>query len=291
MTAEYAARGREPLGEHHLSSMLSAYVDGQLTAAEAERVEGHLAVCAECAAAVEEISDVRGMLATPPIIAPSESLLAQLSLIEDAQSAGLGEETNAKQKWPTRLLVAAFGVAASMALLAVLGTYDLPDVSGNVAQRAQNSLLNTHTSSPRFMASANVADSEPALEPELRSLAARTASLEIIAVTRDFDRDEVEVILTLDAAQAVVRERRGKLPVGDQALGRIAEISGYEVQVLEQAPWTALWQRGDRVISVAADAPHDTIALIIESFPPAPVDEGIGARVMRGVHKVGQVIG
>src|SRR5690625_4827194 len=92
MTAEYAARGREPLGEHHLSSMLSAYVDGQLTAAEAERVEGHLAVCAECAAAVEEISDVRGMLATPPIIAPSESLLAQLSLIEDAQSAGLGEE-------------------------------------------------------------------------------------------------------------------------------------------------------------------------------------------------------
>lgn len=291
MTAEYAARGREPLGEHHLSSMLSAYVDGQLTAAEAERVEGHLAVCAECAAAVEEISDVRGMLATPPIIAPSESLLAQLSLIEDAQSAGLGEETNAKQKWPTRLLVAAFGVAASMALLAVLGTYDLPDVSGNVAQRAQNSLLNTHTSSPRFMASANDADSEPALEPELRSLAARTASLEIIAVTRDFDRDEVEVILTLDAAQAVVRERRGKLPVGDQALGRIAEIAGYEVQVLEQAPWTALWQRGDRVISVAADAPHDTIALIIESFPPAPVDEGIGARVMRGVHKVGQVIG
>src|SRR5690625_4339663 len=147
MTAEYAARGREPLGEHHLSSMLSAYVDGQLTAAEAERVEGHLAVCAECAAAVEEISDVRGMLATPPIIAPSESLLAQLSLIEDAQSAGLGEETNAKQKWPTRLLVAAFGVAASMALLAVLGTYALPAVSGNIAQRAHNRHLHSHTSS------------------------------------------------------------------------------------------------------------------------------------------------
>jgi len=289
MNAEYVAGDREPLGEHHLSSMLSAYVDGQLSAAKAERVEGHLAVCGECAAAVEEISAVRKMLATPPIIAPSEWLLAQLSLIEDAQSAGMAEERDGKQKWPTRLLIAAFGVAASMALLAVLGTYDLPDVSGNVAQRAQNSLLNTHAS--RFMASTNVADSDPALEPELRSLAARTASLEIIAVTRDFDRDEVEVILTLDAAQAVVRERRGKLPVGDQALGRKAEIAGYEVQVLEQAPWTALWQRGDRVISVAADAPHDTIALIIESFPPAPVDEGIGARVMRGVHKVGQVIG
>src|SRR5690625_7379057 len=119
------------------------------------------------------------------------------------------------------------------------------------------------------MASANVADSEPALEPELRSLAARTASLEIIAVTRDFDRAEVEVILTLDAAQAVVRERRGKLPVGDQALGRIAEIAGYEGQVLEQAPWTARWQRGERGRSVACDAPHDTLACIIESVPTA----------------------
>lgn len=280
-------------GDHHLATLLSAYVDSQLGFADVERVEAHLAVCAECAEAVEEIAQVRGALATPPIVDPSEKLLARLALIEQREvgvDSADGAITTAR-KWPARVVVAAFGLAASLALLAVLGTYDLPDVSGNVAKRAQSSLLNQSVRGPQFMAAAYGIDEAGTLEPDLRALANRTADLELIAINREVERDEIEAVMRLDEAQVVVRDRRGKLPSGDDALGATVEVSGYEVQVVSQSPWTAVWQRGDRVISVAADAPHDTIALIIESFPPVPVDDGIGARVLRGVHKVGQVIG
>lgn len=278
-------------GDHHLSTLLSAYVDGQLTSAETERVESHLLTCGECAQAVEEITQVRSALASQPIVDPSEKLLSQLTLIEQVHGAGDDRDEDERKRWPMRVAIAAFGLAASFALLAVLGTYDLPDVTGNVAKRAQNSLLNPGPNAPQFMIAANTFGQAGSLEPELRSLADRTADLEVVAVTREAERDEIEAIVRFDAAQVVVRDRRGKLPSGEDALGQIVEISGHEVQVVSYAPWTAVWQRGDRVISVAADAPHDTIALIIESFPPVPVDEGIGARVLRGVHKVGQVIG
>jgi len=289
--SEFGADNNAPLENDHLGALLSAYVDEQLVAADAERVESHLAVCGQCAAAVLEIREVRGLLATPPIVTPSPALLNQLAAIEEAQALQQDRAPEKKQTWTGRVLVMAFGLAASIALLAVVGSYDLPDVSENVAQRAQSSLLGQRSTTPRIMAAVNSAESESKLEPELRRLEERTADLAILSIAPDPARDETEAILTVDASQVVVRERRGKLPLGDSAFGKPVQIAGYEVQVIEQAPFTAVWQRGDQVISVAADAPHDTIALIIESFPPAPVDEGIGARVMRGVHKVRQVIG
>lgn len=279
-----------PLGDQHLGALLSAYVDKQLSEADADRVEVHLSVCEECAEAVEAIREVRGILATPPIIAPSSSLVDSLWLIQESQKAAQPDETPTRRKWPARILTTAFGLGASIALLALLGMHDLSDVSEREPQRAQSSLLNQQGGIPNLRA-ATYTESETALEPELRDLAQRTAALEVMSVRRDAARDEVEAIITMDdSGQAVVRERRGTLPTGDRAFGRPIEVSGYEVQLVEQAPWTAVWQRGDCVISVAADAPHDAIALIIESFPPAPVDDGIGARIWRGVLKIGQVI-
>src|SRR5690625_646043 len=278
-------------GDHHLARLLSAYVAGQLSVAEVERVESHLVICGECSQAVEEISQVRNALARQPIIDPSDKLLAQLTLIEQVHGRDDERNKQVRRRWPMRVAVAAFGLAASFALLAVLGTYDLPNVSGNVAKRAQNSLLNPGAGSTQFMIAANTFEQAGSLEPELRSLADRTADLEVVAVNRESERDEIEAVVRLEAAQVVVRDRRGKLPSGADVLGQIAEVADLEVQVAAFAPGTAGWQRGDRVLSGAAEAPHDTIAVVGVSFPPVPVDEGIGARVVRGVHKVGQVIG
>lgn len=278
-------------GDHHLATLLSAYVDEQLAKTDAECVEAHLVTCQECAEAVTEIREVRRVLAAPPVTMPSTALLNRLTLIEEVEAAQAPPAPKDERKWPTRLAVMAFGLAASMAGLALLGTHDLPDVTDTMAQRTQNSLLNQGIAAPQFVAAVSTFEEAGSLEPELRSLASRIPDIELIAVTRDADRDEFEAVMSLESAQVVVRDRRGKLPAGEKALGHVVEVAGHEVQVVSQAPWTAVWQRGDRVVSVAADAPHDTIALIIESFPPVPVDDGLGARVMRGVHRVGQVIG
>lgn len=276
--------------DYHLGALLSAYVDDQLSATDAERVEGHLAVCADCAATVQEIRQVRGFLAAPPIAVPSKTLLSQLSRIEEVHQSADGETEARKRNWSTRVLIASFGLVASLAFLTILGTYDLPDVSSNVAQRAQNSLMQPALT-PQLRAVAISQETGSHLEAGLGRLANQSIDFEILALNQDSDRDEYEAVLNINSAHAVLRERRGKLRAGDRALGDLVEISGFEVQVISASPWTAVWQRGDRVVSVAADAPHDTIALIIESFPPAPVDDGIPARLMRGMHKIGQVFG
>lgn len=277
-------------GDHHLGALLSAYVDDQLSPTDAERVEAHLAVCADCAAAVQEIREVRGFLAAPPIAVPSETLLTQLSRIEDVHKLGQVESEARKRNWSTRVLIASFGLVACLALLTILGTYDLPDVNSNVAQRAQNSLMQP-AFTPELRAISTAQDPGSRLESGLGRLANQSVDFEVLALNRDSDRDEYEAVVTINSAHAVLRERRGKLPAGERALGEVVEVAGFEVQVISDSPWTAVWQREDRVVSVAADAPHDTIALIIESFPPAPVDDGIGARLMRGVHKISQVFG
>lgn len=277
------------LGDNHLSTLLSAYVDLQLNEVDTNCVEGHLLVCQECASAVEEIRRVRGILAAPPIIDPSEKLIEKLALIERID---VSTETGPTVRiWPRRALVAALGIAASLVLLTVVGTYELPRVSGNVAQRAQNSLLDNRARVANFMVATNGETSAPDLAPQLRSLSNANSDLEVLSVQREDERDEYEVIMRMETSQIVVRDRRGRLPAGDAAPGRKTQISGHEVQVISDAPWTAVWQRGERVVSVAADAPYDTIALVIDSIPPEPLDEGISARVMRGVHQIGQVIG
>lgn len=282
------ARHQAP-GDKHLSSLLSAYVDNQLSDADADCVEGHLLVCEECASAVAEIRRIRGILATPPIVDPSSRLLEKLSLIDEASTADASQPRSAK--WSNKLFIAAVGLAASLVALSVLGTYDLPNVSGNVAQRAQNSLLDNRSRAANFLvASAELAQTGD-LEPQLRNLANSHVDLEILAVNREQERDEFEVIMRMQASDVVVRERRGKLPMGDSAPGTATQVSGYEVQVISEAPWTAVWQRGESVVSVAADAPYDTIERVIEAIPPEPLDEGISARVVRGVQQIGHVIG
>src|SRR5712691_1572977 len=54
----------------HLSAEhLSAYLDGELTPAEAHRVSGHLQDCAACSQALAAYSELDGLIAAPPILA------------------------------------------------------------------------------------------------------------------------------------------------------------------------------------------------------------------------------
>jgi anti-sigma factor RsiW len=63
-------------GSHEaIERMLSAYLDDELTQAEAQRVELHLEVCASCRTALEEMRRIQQLTAQIPFRQPSEEAL------------------------------------------------------------------------------------------------------------------------------------------------------------------------------------------------------------------------
>ena len=59
----------------HDQEQLSAYMDGELTARQAENVERHLSTCDSCAALLEELRSTRALLAALPAHTPGRSFV------------------------------------------------------------------------------------------------------------------------------------------------------------------------------------------------------------------------
>lgn len=57
-----------PLGGDHLGELLSAYLDGELTATESPRVAGHLQGCGRCRAELDDLASARAAIRSLPII-------------------------------------------------------------------------------------------------------------------------------------------------------------------------------------------------------------------------------
>ncbi|MER5863972.1 zf-HC2 domain-containing protein [Kitasatospora sp. NPDC002040] len=81
-------RAAEPVAEqHHLGDRLSAFVDGELDHDARERVQAHLATCADCLAEADESRAAKQLLTTSAAPGPSALLMSRLlavaSLPED----------------------------------------------------------------------------------------------------------------------------------------------------------------------------------------------------------------
>jgi len=101
------------------------------------------------------------------------------------------------------------------------------------------------------------------------------------------DADDVlELDLDGPDGRIVFTEQRGQLDVA--ALGDAARlaVAGRTVYVLTLAPWHAVWQSGDTVVSIVADAPTPSTARLVADFPAAGYDDGLPARLTRGWHTV-----
>jgi|FaiFalDrversion2_1042247.scaffolds.fasta_scaffold00930_2 anti-sigma factor RsiW len=95
----------------HPQDLLSAYVDGTLSAEEATRIAAHLAVCASCRGVVEDLLAVRVLLRRVPQPQPRPEALADtLRRLEEKASPAL----------PTRRLLPALLAASVLALLLYL---------------------------------------------------------------------------------------------------------------------------------------------------------------------------
>jgi hypothetical protein len=64
-----------------IEELLSAYLEGELGAAERAEVDGHLAACPECAALVALMQETTGAMAAFPEAEPSPTLLSSLYAI------------------------------------------------------------------------------------------------------------------------------------------------------------------------------------------------------------------
>ena len=107
------------VGRHgRLQELLSAYVDGQVSASEASRVQEHLAACAECRRELEALRATVSLLRSLPQVQPSRSF----ALAEAPEPAD--------RRWPV-----AWGARAAMSVAGlVLAALLVGDAVGLVRQ-------------------------------------------------------------------------------------------------------------------------------------------------------------
>jgi anti-sigma factor RsiW len=133
----------------HPEEQLSAYLDGELSARQAEAVERHLGGCAACSALLEELRAAKSMLAAIPRETPRRSFV-------------LGPE-HAPERADTRLQrrsVFTFAPAVALTALAVLLVVD---VGGLTSSHNESSTALKSTSAPRAI-SADSAVTGPSIE-------------------------------------------------------------------------------------------------------------------------------
>ncbi|HVE13141.1 MAG TPA: zf-HC2 domain-containing protein [Elusimicrobiota bacterium] len=66
------------MNEREASDLLSAYLDGELTAAERSSMDGHLRLCGECRAELESLSRVKALTHAAPRKAMPADMVARL---------------------------------------------------------------------------------------------------------------------------------------------------------------------------------------------------------------------
>ena len=92
----------------------------------------------------------------------------------------------------------------------------------------------------------------------------------------------IEVDLDGAHGLVVITQQRGRLAPHVVDAATPFEMDGASVHLLSRAPWHAVWQSGDIVVSLVAEVPSPALATVVGAYPPAPVDDGVPARIARG---------
>jgi hypothetical protein len=127
----------------HPEEALSALLDGQLDAAEADAVQAHLVACADCSAELEAVRATRAALRTLPAVEPPvgffEALLAG-GLPEEAPEVASPAPVSPLRSRRAALGNVAAAVAAGLVLVMTFGgnqaTAVAPEVASNVERHA-----------------------------------------------------------------------------------------------------------------------------------------------------------
>lgn len=196
-----------------------------------------------------------------------------------------------------RVALAVTAVAAVASVLAVLGTQPVVAPTAHPAHALTLLSRAGTTSATGPVVTASLSDlgtGEPTAPEVLAWMAdhgwAAPEDLpdgyEVSDVRVDDDRSDLELDLTGPDGTIVVTEQRGRLDVDAVAGAPEATVGGRTVRVLSEAPWHAVWQSGDAVVSVVALSPGRAVEELVAAYPEREYDPGVPARLVRGWSQV-----
>ncbi len=202
---------------HGLHSLLSSYADGQVTVAEAERVERHLAACEESRVDLESLRATVGLLRLLPELTASRSF--RLTEIPETRPIVVPFAY-------TRPLMAAASVAA--VLVVALVAFDLAGVGGPAGSVVSD---RTTSVSAESFAEAGLAAEAP-VAGEAAEPVAETANEQVqieMAVVEEIEEVESEKIAEIE----VTRVLESEFEI-EPEIAQIAEITEEHADALDR---------------------------------------------------------
>ncbi|MCO4274974.1 anti-sigma factor [Pseudarthrobacter sp. HLT3-5] len=279
----------------------------------------HVQTCAECAAALKRERQYIERLRDAAVPPASEDLTARL-LVRTQLLAAAAEPAPSQYRAARVLALAAGGTAAAAGILAV-SAFALAGDSLPVAQTAISGSLVQHTaqlpadgreiSAPQLLA----LRSEGWVCPELASLGFHVRSANAITLN---GRPAVEMHLTDGQHYATIVEQHpadAEKQSGQDAQQNSEQIAGQnkgKLLVSRQAPWTATVETSAGIFTVESDLPAEQAddavpvlqrlsVLAVEGInagvstapadsPTTAADDSPGARLERGIRKLGEML-
>lgn len=250
----------------HFGEWISAYVDGQLSRAQAERLIVHAAGCKECSFEIDATRRARHALLAAAVEDPSPDLATRLLSVADTFNRP--DQDNARRSVP-------------------------PDLRPETAQgQTFSALTGELTTRSRIRRGLTVA---------VAAVGAALLGLVILGAPRTVvpDLSEIEALTVLAGGQPrnsnisqvnlgeqnnpiMVREQTGQLAAEQLDSVRTTRVSGRTVYVLSQEPLHLVWQSDDTVIDLVTPHNNPAVTSVIESYPDKDFPNGIERRLARG---------
>lgn len=294
----------------HLGPRVTALVDGQLRAGEAERALAHAVGCPRCARDLAEAREARRALSNIAEVVPDPSLTARLlamSLPEAPVSAcspggdpvrrdtvstsslcDVAEPGGHRRRRGTAVAGVAACVLAGGLFVAGEGSTVTPNLHPaeplSVLARADDDVavgtVVTASGAPLDGSGLN----EWATARGWRCPERIPAGFAVADVRLDGEGSILEVDLTNadGPATIVVREEAGRLDAAALAGVETRRFGDREVYVVSSEPWHLVWQSGSTVVDLVADASESDVVALVTAFPDGDYDSGIPARIGRG---------
>jgi hypothetical protein len=92
----------------------------------------------------------------------------------------------------------------------------------------------------------------------------------------------LELDLVGPSGPVVVVQEHGRLHPDALRGAPQQDVGGRAVHVVCADPWYVVWQSGDSVVTVVADAPSPDVRELVAAHPAGAYDDGLGARLSRG---------
>lgn len=254
----------------HFGEWTSAYVDGQLSQAQAERLTMHALQCKECAREIDSIRSARAALLSAPVVEPSPDLASRLLLVASAHD-GPGAR-GMQREMPVELRPERDRDETFVAL-----TGELPSTG-----RMRRSLMTVAVGICAGVLALTTLGSPTTVVPDLSEIEALT----ILAGGQSRTSTVAQVNLGERDNPIMVREQRGRL--GTEQLDAVSTttIAGRTIYVLSKEPLHMVWQSGEKVVDLVSPGQDRAVIDVIESYPNEEFPNGIERRIVRGWTKL-----